>query len=211
MKYRDRAIEALRQTESTLRGIITEAFDAKAYGELARVAGAADSVAALLSAISDTSATTIGSASFLDPAADSTRKRVSTLRSTPARQALPPAVRRAVYPRFLRDGERLVKIAWSKKERRQYEHRAPQVIIQTLLEAVRKRKGEGKLFQAADVLPLTNANGEDYPSYQSYLALSWLRHAGIITKKGREGYVLKVGAATPEKVGRLWASLPTEG
>lgn len=211
MTYRDRAIEALQRTESTLRGLITEAFNAKAYGELAKVAMAADAVASLLREISDTSTTTTGGTSSADPGPDVSGKGTTTLRGTQARPALATAVRRAAYPRFLRDGDRLVKIAWSKKERRQYEHRAPQIIIQTLLGAVRKRKGEGKLFQAAEVLPLTNANGEEYPSYQSYLTLSWLRQAGIITKKGRDGYVLKIGAATPEKVGRLWASLPTEG
>ena len=119
------------------------------------------------------------------------------------------STKRGAYPRFLRDQDNLVKIAWSKKKRKPYEHRAPKVIIHELLAAVRKQKGEGKLLQAADVLPLTHGNSEEYPSYQPYLALTWLRQAGLIAKRGRSGYVLKSGVATPENIESLWTSLAT--
>jgi hypothetical protein len=80
--------------------------------------------------------------------------------------------------------------------------------VQTLIDAIKKLKGEGKKFEAADVLPLRTPTGEEYPSYQSYLTLSWLRHVGVVTKVGREGYVLRPGAATPENVAQFWESLP---
>ncbi len=114
---------------------------------------------------------------------------------------------RETYPRFLRDGESLVKVAWSKKKRKPYEHRAPKAILEELLAAIRKRKGEGKLFEAAHVLPLPNGNGEEYPSCQPYLALTWLRQVGRIATRGRTGYVLKPGAATSENIEHLWTSL----
>ena len=202
MSYTDIAVEALRRAETALRDIIAQALKANAYGELSKVASAADTVASLIGEL-DGGARPPAPVSELDGNAATQRA------STPTQTAARPA-RRNAYPRFLRDGDRLLKVAWSKKERQPYEHRAPQAVIQTLLNAVRQRKGEGKLFQAADVLPLKNANGEEYPSYQSYLALSWLRHVGVVTKKGREGYVVKTGAATPDKISRLWASLPTE-
>ena len=202
MSYTDKAIEALRAAEATLRDVITQAFATKAYRDLAKVAGAADRVAELISELD-------GNASAA--------MHVSVLSVQPPQSQSHRAVRssnvgsrRAGYPRFLRDGDRLVKVAWSKKERKPYEHRAPQAIVQTLIDAVRKRKGEGKLFEAADVLPLSTANGEEYPSYQSYLALAWLRNVGIVAKRGREGYILKPGATTPAKLDELWASLPTE-
>lgn len=202
MTYTDKAIEALRAAEATLRDIITQALATKAYRDLAKVAGAADTVAALVSEL-DSSAPAAMPVSTLS---------VQAPQSQPHRavRASNVASRRAGYPRFLRDGDRLVKVAWSKKERKPYEHRAPQAIIQTLIDAVRKRKGEGKLFEAADVLPLATANGEEYPSYQSYLALGWLRHVGIVAKRGREGYILRPGTATPAKLDGLWVSLPTE-
>jgi hypothetical protein len=74
---------------------------------------------------------------------------------------------------------------------------------------IKKKKGEGTLFVADDLFPLKNAVYEEYPSYQSYLALNWLRNVGVIRKKGREGYVLKPNAAAPEEIERLWTDLPT--
>lgn len=202
MIYTDKAVEALRAVETTLRDIITEALAKKAYRDLVKVAGAADTVAALVSELDNSApvAPPVSLPSIQDPQGQRHR----------AIRASNVASRRGEYPRFLRDSDRLVKVAWSKKERKPYEHRAPQAIIQTLIDAVRKRKGEGKLFEAVDVLPLATANGEEYPSYQSYLVLGWLRHVGIVAKKGREGYILRPGAATPTKLDGLWASLPTE-
>lgn len=207
MSYTDRAIETLTEAESQLRKIIVKALTAKAYRELSKVAGAADSLAAL---IAELDAAAPSSVSLAEPASSPVIQRALTPMQAQMRPASSVAPRRKTYPQFLRDDDRLLKVAWSKKERQPYEHRAPQAVVQTLLEAVQKRKGEGHLFQAAEILPLHNANGEEYPSYQAYLALSWLRSVGVVTKKGREGYVIKTGAATPDEISRLWASLPTE-
>jgi hypothetical protein len=206
MSYTDKAIEALRGAESSLRTIITQALAANAYREVSKVATAADSIAALVGELGGSSLSQRALSEQVGAPAEHQR---SVPTPTAARLISNAASRRG-YPRFLRDGDRLLKVAWSKKERQPYEHRAPQAIVQDLLKAVRQRKGEGKLFQAADVLPLSNANGEEYPSYQTYLALAWLRHVGVVTKKGRDGYVVKAGAATPDKLVRLWASLQTE-
>lgn len=206
MSYIDRAVQVIKGAETALRDIIAQALTANAYGELSKVASVADTVAALIGELDAGARSTVP---VDEPAGTPAIQQTPTSTQAAVRANPPAASRRNAYPRFLRDGDRLLKVAWSKKERQPYEHRAPQAVIQTLLNAIRQRKGEGKLFQAADVLPLNNANGEEYPSYQSYLALSWLRHVGIVTKKGREGYVLKKGAATPDQISRLWTSLPT--
>ncbi len=205
MTYTDIAVEALKAAQSALRDIITQALATKAYRDLAKVAAAADAVEALISELNGgAQAATPVSPAAAQVAEDLRAASVSVSnRATAARTTS----RRMGYPRFLRDGDRLVKVAWSKKERKPYEHRAPQAIIQTLIDAVRKRKGEGKLFEAADVLPLQTESGEEYPSYQSYLALAWLRHVGIVTKKGRDGYILKRGVVTPQKLEELWTLL----
>lgn len=112
------------------------------------------------------------------------------------------------FPRFERDGGKLVKIGWSKRDRAEYTHRAPRRVVQILIDAIKKNKGEGALFEAADVLPVKDPNTrQELPSYQSYLALAWLRHEGVIIKQGREGYVLKPTTATPEHVAKLWEAL----
>jgi hypothetical protein len=124
-------------------------------------------------------------------------------------QALP--YRRAssrLYPRFERDDDKLVKVAWSKRHRAEYEHRAPRGVADTLLEAIRMRKGEGVKFDAADVFPLQDGRGKEVPSYQAYLALAWLRQEGVVAKHGRYQYSLKAASATSQRMIELWDALP---
>ncbi|HLG55152.1 MAG TPA: hypothetical protein VI485_07465 [Vicinamibacterales bacterium] len=49
--------------------------------------------------------------------------------------------------------------------------------------------------------------GEDYPSYQVYLALSWLRAVDVIRKRDRAGYPLVKGTDVA-KIDGLWTALP---
>jgi hypothetical protein len=218
MEYRDRAIEALQAAQGKLRKdfetIILEAVKAEAFAEvalIARIAAAVSNVLAQVKAATDEAAPPpsplagqLLGADWPDSVRATAEEHVTMLQKLHPRRSS----RRDQYPRFLRDGERLVKLAWSKKERAPYEHRAPREVIQTLVNAVQKKKGEGKLFQAADVMPLKNAVHEEFPSYQSYLALNWLRDVGIVRRKGREGYVLTPNAVTTEKLERLWMALP---
>lgn len=229
MQYRDRAVETVQAAEqklrSDLRPIILEAVEAEAYGDVAAIARIAAALSTLVMQVRSDSYGPAPELPSLDELFAANRQTTQEPVPEPApgpedqqqrrllRAALPPPPpprpRRVAgdYPRFFRDGDRLVKVAWSKKERRPYEHRAPRAAVQTLLDAIKKRKGEGKQFEAADVLPLVTPTGEEYPSYQSYLALSWLRHIGVVTKVGREGYVLKPKVATPEKLDELWSGL----
>jgi len=208
MNYRDRAVEALRESEQKLRAdlqaLLTEAVVAEAYADIATIARIANALSdlrqQLLSEIGD------GEQELTQPATNSPGGDRRSLAEEQRLRFRDP--RREHYPQFLRDGDRLVKVAWSKKERGPYEHRAPRAVIQALVQAIQKNSGEGKLFQAAGVMPLKNAMREKFPSYQSYLALSWLREVGVISKRGREGYMLKRRAASAEKLARLWAELP---
>lgn len=216
MEYRDRAVAVVHAAEQQLRGdlrpIILAAVSADAYGDVAAIARIA---AALSTLIKQVTSDSYGP----EPEPPSPKELFAANRQAspwPVPEEPASGVPRlrgrhgasGEYPRFLRDGDRLVKVAWSKKERRPYEHRAPKAVVQKLLDAIKKNKGEGKQFEAAGVLPLMTPAGEEYPSYQSYLALSWLRHLGVVTRVGREGYVLRPGAATVEKVNRFWELLP---
>lgn len=213
--YSDRAIQLLQAAEHALRQMISEALDAKAYRDVGILADAANTVAALSLKLGEPAG---GAPETITTPTAEVQQAMGGSSAAPAVHASAPtqtgrtnaATRRGVYPRFFRDGDRLVKVAWSKKERRTYEHRAPQEIIATLIDVIKKRKGEGKIFEADDILPLTNSNGENYPSYQSYLALAWLRDVGVVIKRGRDGYILKAGTAHREALARLWLALPTE-
>lgn len=195
-----KAAEILSRAEAELRALIQEQLTQGLYGEVAATALMADSLLRLVTGQDrprSPSSPGVASPRFTGAAAtgtpDSPRRRSSK-----------------DYPQFARDGERLVKIAWSKRERAEYEHRAPRHVVQNLIDAVHKKKGEGKLFEAADILPVKDsATRQEIPSYQIYLALAWLRHVGLVSKKGRDGYVLKSAATSSDRIAELWEGLPT--
>jgi hypothetical protein len=206
MDYRDRAIQAIQAADvrlrAELRGILTEAIAAEAYADVAAIAHMVERLSQALprrngdfNVVAERDPSSFQNVGGQPPATQEDRTRGSS--------------RRDQYPRFFKDGDRLVKVAWSKKERGPYEHKAPRAVITALVNAVQKKKGESKLFQASDIMPLKDAKYDEYPSYQSYLALNWLRDVGVINKRGREGYVLRPNAATAEKLEELWAALPT--
>jgi hypothetical protein len=238
MSYTDRAVGAVQAAEHALRAelrtIIVEAVAAEAFADVASIARMAEALANLTrqfgsaaekQAVVPGGRTAYGVRIIDFPGGDEPIPADWT--PTAFEAHLPQSVRAASegpvekvrlrgssrgdqYPRFLREGDRLVKIAWSKRKHGPYEHKAPRAVIQALVNAVQRQIGEGKLFQAGTLLPLKDALHEEYPSYQSYLALSWLRDVGVISKKGRDGYVLKPNTAKTEQLERLWLELPGE-
>jgi hypothetical protein len=210
MKYRDTAIEALEAARRALRDIMAEAVAAEAFADVAVVAGIAETLAAITTDLRGADASALPSESR-GPIKD----RANGLASVPsiARtehlqvEKATLTVHRQSYPQYFREDDRLVKRAWSKKERQPYEHKAPREIIEVLLETMQERRGHQRPFEAADIMPLHRSNGEEYPSYQSYLALGWLRHAGAIAK-GRDGYLLR-GGWDRQRIAQLWDALPS--
>ena len=194
-------MQAVEAARNAVRKALASAVADEAFSEVSTLARTAEALAVIARELAQ------GVLPLDDQGRDSSQPDMPTASGQHASVRVPLA-RNVSYPQFLRDGDRLVKRAWSKKERAPYEHKAPREVVQALVESIRKRKGEGKLFQAADVMPLTNAKHEDYPSYQSYLALFWLREIGLIRRKGREGYVLRPKTATTERLSQAWDALP---
>ncbi|HKQ48364.1 MAG TPA: hypothetical protein VJZ71_09875 [Phycisphaerae bacterium] len=116
--------------------------------------------------------------------------------------------RKGEYPKFFRQREALVKIAWSKSERAEYEHRAPRLVIDLLVGAIQKKAGKGRLFTADEVLPFVNSiDGTEVPRYQTYLCLAWLRAEGLVKQKGRQGYFVREPDGLLRKVTTCWERL----
>ncbi len=193
------ALQILAKTEAELRQLIQQALAEGRYGDVAEIARIADAVARLVAR--DEAITP------KDPLSSPVRNvGPSPVPSIPERRGRSSRA----FPRFERDGDKLVKIAWSKKDRAEYEHKAPRQVVDVLIDAIKSRKGEGAKFEAPDVLPLREpATRKEIPSYQSYLALAWLRHEGVVIKRGRDGYSLKHTAASPERLTELWEALPS--
>ena len=112
---------------------------------------------------------------------------------------------RLAYPRFGRDGDRLVKVGWSKKAKSEYEHKASHATVLAVAETLRNL--EGKEFSMEDVLPLSDMSGEGIPSYQAYLVLAWFCSLGAVRKEGRGGYVPMKAALDPQSIAAHWDKL----
>ena len=112
------------------------------------------------------------------------------------------------YPKFLREGDNLVKIGWSKSQRAEYEHKSPKRLLAVLCESL--TGANGKRIMMDKVLPLKDpVTGNAFPDYQSYVCLAWLKSAGLVTQHGRQGYSLPKGIELEKSVEALWAGLLT--
>jgi hypothetical protein len=118
-------------------------------------------------------------------------------------------LKKGSYPKFLRDGESILKLGWSKTAKAEYEHKAPKPVLMRLIAALAKLAATKKRFAMDEVLPLKeSATGSDIPAYQAYVCLAWLRAVGVVTQHGRQGYSLAKKGAIDVRVEEFWRQLP---
>lgn len=111
------------------------------------------------------------------------------------------------YPKFFRSEDELVKIGWSKRERAEYQHKAPYKVLNLLVRKLATVGAGGRMFAADDILPLTTDHGAEVPNYQGYLCLAWLRGEGLIESHGRQGYTITNSENLPKGVEERWQAL----
>lgn len=187
----------LADAEKALRELMQREIDEHRYGEIAEVARLADGLARLLRGA---------------PApAPATRPRkgapLKQRKANSARRGPAPAKAKN-YPRFERDGARLIKVGWSKKAREEYEHRAPRNAVAAFVSHLISRVEPGKTFVMEDLFPVPDDAGDEVPAYQAYLTLALLRDLGAIEKKGRDGYVVVPGQIETAEFNSLWERIP---
>lgn len=202
MQYAKEAHTILVRAEEGLQEVLQEALAKQCYGDIAQIAPLADSIASLLR--SEHVAGAPGSRQQSN-GRDKRPDRKPVQRSVSRRNSPKPADH---YPRFERDGDKLVKVGWSKKNEEAYEHRAPKDAIMRFGEHLAEKFDAGAMFTMEELLPVPSANGGEVPSYQAYLALAWLRDRGAIRRKGRDGYTYSERAIDETGLEELWATLP---
>lgn len=111
------------------------------------------------------------------------------------------------YPQFYRHSNFLVKIGWSKASKSEYEHRAPITVARQLAAALVRAARTSPLIPMESVLPVTDADGEEVPSYQSYVCLAWFKSLGLVRQHGRKGYSLEPGRELSQRVDDAWENL----
>jgi len=197
MRYREEANKVVVAAESSLRSLAEQALVERAYGAVAHIASLADSIREL-SDRADAGAETpapVRHNNTPNGSRASGRRRQRSKGTTGARRG---------YPRFERDGDKLVKVGWSKKSREEYEHRAPRRAVEAFAQYLSSNVQAGETFLIEDLLPVSDGADGELPSYQVYLTLAWLRGLGAVKKLGREGYVLQGSMASNGGLEELW-------
>jgi hypothetical protein len=137
-------------------------------------------------------------------------KRSKTEKARPKRAPRKkPKNARAEYPKFLREGEELLKIGWSKREKTAYRHKAPKQVVLLVVQALQVAGKSGERFTMDQVLPIRDPESDDeVPTYQAYLSLAWLRKEQLIVQHGREGYSVRPDINLMDAVAERWKLLP---
>jgi hypothetical protein len=102
----------------------------------------------------------------------------------------------------------LVKIAWSKASKSEYQHHAPKAVILALLRKMQTANDGETLIAMDDVLPLSLDDQGDVPAYKVYTSLAWLRSIGAVEQHGRQGYSVPPNLDAQQLIERHWVELP---
>ena len=212
--WSDRGRPVLGKCESEIRSLLTDAVADGDYESVRQLAEAARIFAVLASGVAASSNVDVAAAQHV----------VANSGEAVPNQASRPESRRNVaqsrqkrkrakhkYPRFSRRRGELVKTGWSKKEKKEYQHKAPRPVVNALVERLLETGGKGALFSTDELFPLSGADGVDeIPSYQAYLCLAWFRSENLVCPEGRQGYRLADPSSLAQAAGECWERLPTE-
>ena len=113
---------------------------------------------------------------------------------------------KAGYPFFEVDGNHLIKVSWSKTKKDEYIHKAPKEVLVTLIQALLKKGSKKQLVPTEKMFPLANEETQ-FPDYQSYLCLLWLKLNKLVIHHGREGYQLRDPKTFENRCDELWQEL----
>lgn len=191
----DKARQVLAKCEADLRELLTRAAAAGDYDAVVQITVWAKEVATITG----------------------DGPKAGRLPAAPAQAAVAPPTKRKGkgkvkdYPQFERRGTNLVKIGWSKRERAEYEHKAPWAAAKSIAKALGKLGADGRVFQVPELLPLTDPNQQiEVPHYQVYLMFAWLRTIKLLDQHGRQGYSIPKPSSLEADMDTAWKALPTK-
>jgi len=183
------AIAILHDAERSLRDLIQKRLSEQRYNDVANIARLADGLSQLTQRGGAIATPPAREQSEVDPPTRVVARSARLATKAPPRKSKATSSKRE-YPKFVREGDRLVKIGWSKKGRQEYEHRAPKQAVLAFVMHLGRSVPAGKTFAVDEVLPARDSSGEELPSYQVYMTIAWLRDREAIEKRGRDGYIV---------------------
>jgi hypothetical protein len=178
----------LREAEGAIRTLIGKAADDQKYDDIVVLVHLARQLNELSArSIESTKSITAASRASAPAARSEVAASLPAKRGSRARiqGGIPQAKR---YPVFSTTDERLIKLGWSKKNRAEYEHRAPKASVGIVHEAIKAIGANGKPFEVEALSPLVTSDSQEIPGYQVYMAIGWLRDLGAVQKSGRNRY-----------------------
>lgn len=191
------ARDFVEAAEQQLRELIAKAAIDGEYAAIAKLAEAAEALRNTTKALEGAEPTRQTASATVDDPTISAPANISV-----------ETVRRTTkeYPRFERQGDRLIKVGWSKKDRAEYEHRTDKDVasaVSLYLADVPKDRA----FRMDELLPI-QIDENEVPLYQAYLVLAWLRDRGLIGKQGKDGYQWLVGDFNEPAFEAAWGETP---
>ena len=198
MDYEKRAAEILGNAEKELRKLIAEAASSGDYESVAKLAETASSTRYVHGNRSST--------------ASLQRNGVATgAKKATKRKAKRRSSKKATYPKFATANESLIKIAWSKAKKSEYRHKSPRAALHALSRSMDLEFESTELISMESMLPIANQeSGSEFPDYQSYLCLAWLRDIGVVEQQGRDGYRKSTNKTIFEAANEAWKTLPND-
>jgi hypothetical protein len=190
----DRASDLLRETEAKLRGLVSEAASSGDYTSVVQITAWARAVSELVNK---------NSAKNKTPLQENGKGVKHNGRS--ARSSHRP---HKAYPQFYRQGEELIRLAWSRREKKEYRHKTPHWALRALIKAIAARGAEGRVFSTDEFLPIQDGAEGVVPNYQAYVGISLLKQTGLIDQHGRQGYSIPRPAQFVDGVEAVWKKLP---
>lgn len=195
-----RAAALLQQAEANLRGLVSEAATSGDYASVVKIAAWARTVSEL---VKDGPGQPAKAPAVPPAAASKVVKEATAPRRTPG-----PAAHE--YPKFFRHGDQLVRIAWSKKEKKEYRHKARYPVLKALIAAMTKIGADGRVFATDQFLPIRDADGTEVPNYQAYVGIALMKQMSLIDQHGRQGYSIPRLAELKDAIEAVWQKLPRQ-
>jgi hypothetical protein len=197
MNTLDRGSNLLQETEAKLRGLVSEAAASGDYASVVQITSWARTLSEL---VSRKPATKVNGAVPAPRSAQNGAKG-------PKQLSLSKRGQRS-YPLFFRQDDQIVRIAWSKREKKEYRHKAGYGILKVLAKSMVDKGSDGRVFATEQFLPVRDAQGVEVPNYQAYVGIALFKQAGLIDQHGRQGYSIPRLADFKDAVEAVWKKLP---
>jgi hypothetical protein len=197
----------LAEAETALASLASEAAKGAHYGAATCLIDSAREVHSLAVRVVQKLDSAAHESAVTDAGPDTGRRNRAA--AVAARLASRAKSQRSSYPKFVRQGEELVKIGWSRSEKSEYEHKCPKKVLALLAAAITRVGANGRRFPIDRVLPIADpADGRRIPDYQVYLCVAWFRELGLLVQHGRQGYSLTTKAPVGTLIEARWADVP---